>query len=397
MEAQLIAGSPNYGVAIAPEYAATYANIKAMAKSSYAAFIVKRELEALLGNGFKDSVYTTTEVGNGGYATYKMVLPGCVAYFHKNAQGCFYIYHLEANFEYLDLQRKGAKPGLHRVENKDRQWMTEFAENGQIKTSPGRVVAISDSGSSLEEAVGAVVPVITSAPEIGESKKALKLDGFDLHFTPGKTRFGGMRNRIQAAQPETTSSLNESALLLANTMQYAVKTKMVSWITQGGGSGIMTQALQILKDKNIDFSGTEHQIFFSGITTNLVKAEQLARDLGLETGRLTHSRNPLNLNQLLGPGLLNGYAAAWQRYRQEKAHTTLKFSADIVRETSQLTSVPALFGLSASAALGVPAAALAMPAGVMFMIAAGPKILSGGNKLFEAWFPEQYRKLSGKF
>jgi hypothetical protein len=401
MEKIIIAGNPKHYVSLSADHHNTYLGLMQMAKDgNYWATVICKELHALLSGQFKPNVFMHQEQGTNGYAVYKMVLPGCTAYLHKDAKGGFYIYRLEASMDYQQMQRDGDKPGLHNVVKGSDSWPTTFVPDGQIKAMPGRIVAVSDQHKNLMRAAEDCAEAITKAPSVGGSSAELSRDGFDMHYTPGPKRFGGMgslEQRQQAAHPETQASIHESALLLAHTMEQALPIKSVRWITEGGGAGIMTQSLQILKNKGLNFKESQHKIFFCNIRTDLVKADQLARDMGLTTERLTHSRNLLNPDQLFGAGIFAGYTSSWHRYRQEDKHSILKFSADVASETGRMVALPGAFGVGSAATMGLSPEQLLGPSALVFVVAAAPKAIAMGNKLLQAWAPRLHREIMKRF
>lgn len=395
MEQIIVSGSTNHYVSIAPEHRSTYNDLKRLAGAgNYWALLAVHEINSLLSsNVFKPNVYTHVEAGTNGYKIYKLVLPGCTVYAHKQGSG-FFIYRIEADSSFHKLQEGLKKPGLHSVVRSEQdRWQSSFVANGKVNLEAGRLVAVSGQHATIKEAIENSVDAMTSS---SVNIDDLTLRGFDLHFTPPVNRTEVEEsNRQIAANPETSKALHESALLLAMSMTGAKNIKMVRWVTEGAGSGVMTQAMQILKDKNISFRDTKHKVFFSGISTNLVKAEQLARDLELDIRRYNYSRNHLVPGQLFGAGLFSGYAATWKRFRQDKKHTLLKMSADAFNETSKLAK-PVTIGLGVAVGLGVPVMSVALPAALTFALAVGPKAVSKGATLVEAWLPKLYKNIKGK-
>lgn len=392
MDLTIVSGNTNHYVSIAPEYRSTYNDLKRLGGAgNYWALLAVHEINSLLSsNVFKPNVYTHVETGTNGYKVYKLVLPGCVAYAHKQASG-FFIYRIEASSSFHTSQVERKKPGLHCVSmSNEGQWEENFAADGMVNKEPGRLVAVSGQYKNIETAIEKSVDAMTaSSVHIDD----LTLRGFDLHFTPVEKQTDIQTSKLQAANnPETSQALHESALLLAMSMERAKNINMVRWVTEGNGSGVMTQAMQILKDKKISFKGTKHKVFFSGISTNLVKAEQLSRELELDTSRYSHSRNYLVPGQLFGAGLLGGYAATWRRFRQDKKHTLLKMTADTVNETSKLAG-PVGLGLGVAVGLGMPLMNVALPAALTVALAVGPKAISKGKTLVQSWLPRLYKDI----
>lgn len=388
-------------VSIKTELAPVYRNMERLAKQgNHWARLCVYHLQSLSSNQFKNNVFVHDNGRLEQFGEYTMILPGCKASFRKNQKGQFYIYALEADSNYMDLQKSGGAPGLFEINRSGQSdWSSTFSPNGNIKKEKGRVVTVSDRERELSTAVINGARAAGSAP-IGGGSYITKLNGFDLHFTPGRNKIGGLRNITQARNAAIDPELHESALLLARTMENAKQITGVSWISEGGGSGVLTQAMKILKDKKISFKDSDHHAYFNGITTDLLVAEQLARDLDLKFTRSTHKRNLLHPSQLIGAGVLGGYRASLDRFRQDKKHTVLKVGTDVVKETSAFTSAAGTLGLSGAAvaaAFGVSASSLVLPAGIAFAVAMGPKILKTGSTLVEAWLPNQYEKLKGKF
>lgn len=356
-------------------------------------------LKSLSANQFKDNVFVKDNGRLEQYGEYTIILPGCRASFHKNDKGEFFIYALEADANYSDLQQAQKKPGLYRVQktNGDK-WSSILVEDGKITPDKNNTVVIADRRISVEDALEDAPDAVGSSGLT--SGNDLESSGFNLHFTPGKGRIGGLRNIRQAKNSDTDPDLHESALLLARAMKKSMHVKGVKWVSEAGGSGVLTQAMRILKDQNIKFSDTGHCVFYDSITTNLVKAETLARDIGLKAERVTHKKNLFNPNQFIGSGIGGGYITAYQRYRKDDKYTVLKLGTDVVKETSAHKGLLATFGVTGAAvtsALGLSAGAIALPASIAFAAAYLPQIIEAGTSIAEANFPKQVKKIKGKF
>lgn len=395
MEQIIVSGNTNHYVSIAPAYREAYRNLKILAgDGNYWALLAVHEINSLLSsNVFKPNVYTHLEAGTNGYKVYKLALPGCTVYAHKQASG-FFIYRIDAGSSFHDLQKGKEKPGLHSVAMSEQgEWQPNFVANGRVNQESGRLVAVSGQNKDIRDAIEKSVDAMTASSVHMDD---LTLRGFDLHFTPVEEQTDNQEsNRKIAANPETSQVFRESALLLAMSMERVKNIKMIRWVTEGDGSGVMTQAMQILKDKQVSFEGSKHKVFFSGISTSLVKAEQLSRDLKLDTARYSHSRNYLVPGQLFGAGLFSGYAATWKRFRQDKKHTLLKMSADTFNETSKLAG-PVTLGMGVAVGLGMPVMNAALPVALTFVLAVGPKAISKGKTLVQAWLPQLYKDIKRK-
>ncbi|HWV14675.1 MAG TPA: hypothetical protein VN030_04525, partial [Cellvibrio sp.] len=281
-------------------------------------------------------------------------------------------------------------------------WQATIIPNGFIEKRGVNIVSIADTYMEVKDALENVSDAIGNSGHAGTGGRTLKSNGFDLHFTPGEKRIGGLTNIQQAYNAATDTSLHESAILLARTMENARSIKGVAWVSQSGGLGVLTQAMRILNDKGVDFKESEHFVFFSNPTTNLTKAEQLARNIGIAVDRKSHSKNLLNIEQLFGRGFLGGLAAGIQRYRSDKKYTALKLGVDAYKEVSEHKAIVGMFGVTGSAvaaALGSSVMAASLPAGIALAVAleVGPKVLGVGGATMQAYFPKQYKKLTDHF
>lgn len=356
-------------------------------------------LKSLASGQFKNNVFVQDNGRLEQHAEYTIILPGCRASFHKNDKGEFFIYALEADGNYSELQKNQERPGLYRVQKgSGDKWQSTFIDDGNISSDKNNTVVIADRRRKVEDAAEDAPNAVGSSGLT--SGHDLESNGFNLHFTPGAGRIGGLRNIRQAKNSDTDPGLHESALLLARSMKKSMHVKGVKWVSDAGGSGVLTQAMRILKDQNIKFSDTGHSVFYDSITTNLVKAETLARDIGLKAERVSHKKNLFNPNQFIGSGIGGGYITAYQRYRKDDKYTALKLGTDVVKETSAHKGLLATFGITGAAvtsAFGLSTGAIALPAGIAFAAAYLPQIIEAGTSLVEANFPKQVKKIKGKF
>lgn len=377
-------------------------------QGSHWARICVEHLESLSSGHIKTGVYVQGNANQEEFGEYTIILPGCKASFRKNNTGAFYIYSLEADANYTELQRGEERPGLYNVKKKDDKWDAELATNGRIQERKNNVVTISDQLESVSDAAKLAPGAIADSGQASVS--ALASNGFDLHFTPGGHRIGGLRNLKQAYTAETDAGLHESALLLAGTMESSLKIKDVTWVSERGGSGVLTQAMRILKDRGVNFKDSGHKAFFSKLQTNLGSAEQLARDIGIGFDGKSHSKELINVNQLLGSGLFGGFVNPVKRYRKDDKYTALNMVSDIWSEgIAHKQTVGAVLGTGAvvtglqTSALGLGAALASLSGpGIVFgavsaTVAASAAAYKGANAVGKSYFPLAYqKKLTGK-
>ncbi|MBU6954842.1 hypothetical protein [Hahella sp. HN01] len=238
-------------------------------RGNYWATFIVREIEQLTaGVNNSKQVYTHEKLRAGGYANYRMVLPGCSATIVCTPSGEYNIYALEVDFDYFQKQEEAKKPGLHFVrKGREDMWTSSFlsqkevADNGKKMRQPGFVKAqsankmdwiiagVADLNHTPAEAAKEVVTHIAASPYNYPNLSEL---GFNLMFTPGKGSIGGLFHPREAFNATKSERLNESATILADAMIKAQKKRQkVAWISQLGGSGVLTQALKICKDRNV--------------------------------------------------------------------------------------------------------------------------------------------------
>lgn len=375
---------------------------KALAGNHWARICVS-ELESLSSGHIKKNVYLQGNGRQEEFGEYSIILPGCRASFRKNNTGAFYIYGLQVDENFTELQTARKKPGLFRVTKEARGWKPELITHGKITERKNNVVTITDQIDEIDKAAVLAPQAMIESGQVSAS--ALKSNGFDLHFTPGEKRIGGLTNLKQAYKAETDFSLHESAILLADTMAAARNIKDVTWVSERGGSGVLTQAMRILKERGINFSNAGHKAFFSNIQTNLGNAECLARDIGLSFDGKSHSKEMINVNQLLGSGLFGGFVNPVKRFIREDKYSALNCISDMGTE---IGSHKALYGSVAGApglvlglqtaglGLGTAMASISAP-GAMFAataaaVTAGTALYKGVNAVGKSYFPLAYQK-----
>ena len=371
--------------------------VKMAKKGNHWAAVVVREISSLTSGHFKNSVYVKQKQSGDKRVMFTMVLPGCEAKILKRANGEYLLYELNVDNSYHESQQSASKPALYRASKKLGAWSAELAQNGRVHNEKNRIVAITDQYEDPNDAARKVSHFVAEAPIGGGSY--IDSDGFDMHFTPGEHKIGGMARIHQARNSESDESLHETALLLADTMKNAKNTKQVRWISERGGCGVLTQAMQILKEKRVSFADSNHLVFFSYPTTQLTKAESLAREIGMKFDRDTKKVDRLNLDQMVGGlGVCGGHIAAWNRFKSDPEQTALKLGADLFKETMDSKSAASTVAISVgavTAALGVTAGGAGV--GAVATLAAGIGSVAGlGVKLTKAWLRDHYNNVASK-
>lgn len=350
-------------VTITPQAEPVYKEIRNLAqRGNYWAQITINALHQLVsGRLHQNNIFIKPgPVHRGGEEEFVMILPGCKVTVEKQSKDAFKIIYFEADAGYAELQSSEGSPGIYNSEyKKERGWHAKKSKKkGNIKEIKGRLVAICDSKYSDEQkAVRSVAPHIASShysAEVGEAP--LRDTGFDLHFTPGDQRIGGLRNFKDALHPLKKQDIHVSAQLLARAMFNARKIENVSWIAEYGGSAVLTQAMKILADQGLTLS--EHRIFLYQPKTSQSETLNVARRLNINIGRNFSRVSPINI-----AGALGQPAATINRFRHENNYKVEQAIGDGIQFSVLLTTGAGVVTALAGAA-GVNIGAIAGSLGV---------------------------------
>lgn len=387
---------PNHGIPVQVNRVQqeNVSNLKALARGgNYWAMMIVKDIESLASGHIKPNVYVVSEASNKRLGDYRMILPGCMASVLKRKNGNYLVYDMKLDVNYYKLQQQSKKPGLHHVKKEQGNFTAHYKKDGRLTATNNPVVAVSDGGMMLSDAMVSCSSHLSESPLIGSL--ALERDGFDMHYTPGK-KIGGLLQINQALNAATDASLHESALLLARTMEQAKNTKDVLWLSQAGGSGVLTQAMHILNTRRVTFKDSEHFVYFSHLTTSYVKAQALAMQLGLKFDRDNKSSGGVGFAELVGGlNFAGDFVAGYQRMRTDPEYNALNYGTDALKGVC--TNWKAVGALSAcGAAISVATGMGAVPVIIPAVMTAATAAAGLGNTLFQAWLPEKYRRLKQK-
>ncbi|MBU2986586.1 hypothetical protein KO528_14580 [Saccharophagus degradans] len=392
----LIIAGQNSGtpVQLSKTQAQFYNNLEPMARAgNYWANLIIKELQSLSSGHIKRNVFVSNTPKNANFTHFQMLLPGCRAYVLKCSSGKYLVYKMKLDDNYPLLQSTGKRPGLHQVKRQGSNWHPAFIENGHISNHPTPIVSVSDGYKNAYDAAYSSASDIKASGLIGSY--VLERQGFDMHFTPG-TKIGGLTQINQALNAANDVTLYDSAVLLAQSMEQAKESDGILWLTQGGGSGVFTQAMSILKSRGVSFKDKEHHVYFSHPTTNFVNAQALAMDLGMNFDRDNLNIRALNFDELVGGLKFGGdFIAGYQRLKQDPEYTAVNYGVDALKGVSrnwQSISVTAACTAAVSAACGMGATSFAIPA----VITTATAMAGLGNTLFQQWLPDRYNRLKAK-
>jgi len=320
-----------------------------------------------------NNVYTKDADPAYGRGTFYVTLPGIIATFESLSNDSFKLTSLEADDTFFEQQQNFTKPGLWRVEKtRSGHWKTEHVTNERLsKNKEKRYVAITDRDYNSPDA--AAHSAALGFAEVSDSiRRIIEDDGFDLHFTPGSVTIGGLKNSKEATSPETEESLQESSQLLAYTMNEAESIKSVTWYSDWGGSGILTQAMRHLVDQSVTLD--KHCILMNHPTTRPRHAEALASKLGLDP--ITGGKKGIMPSELIGRvAFFDTPISIYRRLKEDEKynakHVALECSKGIYNSGNVVTG-----------AIGATGTVL----GAAGIITGSPAILVGAGIVGAAYF-----------
>ena len=264
-----------------PALVDTYKGLLAAANSgNHWARLAVKELQALTtGRAGKPNVFVrstgavNTKVGN---EEFYIFLPGIRATGEALPGGGYKIVNMVLDPGYFKATENN-RPGLYRATySNSNQWETEYSPDGAIINKENRVVAISDTRyGSPDEAAEAAAGKVVHAPGAPKKGRLFNSAGFDMHYSPVGSPLGGLR-RYDANK---SSEVHGSAKLLAEQMYAARNVKGVNWVSERGGSVVLTQAMELLVQQGVKLD--KHAAFMVLPSSSPRKAIDLAHKLNL--------------------------------------------------------------------------------------------------------------------
>ncbi len=379
-------------VQIVPAYEKTYDLLnKAAQAGNHWARLAVGGLQALSsGRLGKDNIYVRpNEMVARGKEEFFVILPGIKATVERQLSDTYKIVYLEFDTAYFEENDKNTMTGLYSASKEDDRWLVEFNENGELPSGNvgQRFVGISDRKyQNAESAAQLIAPLVSKAPGGGGPffKK------YDLHYTPGEKSIGGLKNYRKSANPLTNESVFGSAQMLAHSMLKAKNIEGVSWVSELGGSVVLTQAMKILSDQGVKLPG--HSAFLYRPSSNVNEAVQYAHALGLNL-----DRNFVNTEIGDYMGNRDQVAMIRRRIKNEDAYSTGNAIWDFSGQATKVQGITAM----ATAALGAIGVGMAVPtfpilAAIGGALGGGVTALKAGDTLAKHVAPRYYEKHIGK-
>ncbi|CAH0990030.1 hypothetical protein SIN8267_00113 [Sinobacterium norvegicum] len=297
-------------------------------QGNYWATNIVREIRQLAaGKTNHDSVYLDVNDHNNA-RDFVLKLPGCEVIATQELAGNYIVTSMNVDFSYVSSQTENTKPAVHWAQKRKDSWMASPKKDGSLKRQSKDeenwiLAGVSDQYSDAEFSAKVTAEHIKASPFSDNGK--IDTYGYNLFYSPGSGSFAGLKNLKTQLDAENSAEIRESAQLLAGVMEKAHKdykrnqsktSHKVAWVTQRGGSAVMTQALRILSDKSVNLEGSQ-KVFLSHPTSRTDRLYKLSRDVGMakDTTNLS-SHNALNGSQLLAS--LSNIKTTGMRARTER-------------------------------------------------------------------------------
>lgn len=324
-----------------------------------------------------------------GQEQFFVILPGCKATVERMPNDTYKIVDLTMDSGYFELNSQDSMTGLYKANKVKSVWQVKYLSDGKVIPDGGttvrqRVVGISDGCyKHAAEAAIDIASLISKAPGAGGKY----FNDFDLHYTAaGKKTLGGLKNYRQACNPLSNESIHGSALMLATTMNAAKNIEGVSWVSEFGGSAVLTQAMKILADQGVSLKN--HTAFLYRPNTNVDEAATWAHKIGLNLDRkfvLTLAGDYMGNRNQVGM-ILN-------RFKAEKGYRVGNMCWDLACQGKNIQGGVAMATLAiggAGMAMTVPTWPILASIGTALGFTAG--VVKAGSSLTEHFAPRFFNK-----
>lgn len=294
-------GSAGRKVRCSSQALPVYNNLVALANGgNYWAGLVVRGIKGLTsGRLHIDNVYIQKETQVAyGRGIFYLVLPGVTATLQDCEDGSYELRGLNADANYMQMQKDKQKPGLWRI-GKNLQDQPEFQVGGEVLRKDYRSVVISDR--AIDDPRDIAQFAHKDLIKVNSTVKSMVSgSGFDLHHTPGNEGgIVGLKPAHKAIASAKGKAITESATLLANTMYRARNIEGVLWFSDWGGSAVLTRALQILDHEN-HTGFKNHAVFLNRPTSSSNEGLSLAKKLEFKLAGNGGKSTGHRLNEIRG-------------------------------------------------------------------------------------------------
>lgn len=217
---------------------------------------------------------------------FHMYLPGIKATIERRSNDTYTVTALDLDsISYQQIGKGSDKPGIYAVSKLGNDVSVTYRKNGLVTAEDHRVVVVAAPGApSPLIAAEDIFPRLKSM----EAAHAARMESFDLMYS---ALGGGLAGKRKYDPISITQSYGASSIL-AKAMISAKNRKGIYWVSDFGGSGVLTQAMHILKQQNVQLP--KHSVMLFKPTTHPGQAIQLIHQLGIKVeGPLVKSGGPL--------------------------------------------------------------------------------------------------------
>lgn len=250
---------------------------------NYYPLLAYKQLAALTsGMVGKANVYVPPEntSANHSFQHFDVYVPGIKARVERRSNDNYVVTSLELSGGWDEIRDQDRKPGIYSVTRNKGDFDLDYSDNQQILLKDKRNVIIADGQYKNTHAAAKNSYKHACKSSFGSDLKQDKQ--FDLVYSSiGKSLGGG--KQYNAAQVNNGKGM---AAILAHAMTQARDQEGVKWIAEGGGSAILTQAMQILANNKVPLKDANHAIYLYKPGTCRTEAVKLAQqlDINLEAG-----------------------------------------------------------------------------------------------------------------
>lgn len=362
----------------------------------WASIVVKQIQQLTAGRLNNEYAYVRAGVGSQGNKEFYLILPGCKVTAEARTNGNYFIANIDLDetfFSNNNTRNTGLYFSKSELIDGAREWSHlnlkgAIKASGNLKAENIKIpVGISDAYSDINNAAKYTEEHISNSPHNPSGNSDVK-NGFNLFYTKGTSKFGGLLSMKEALGAAQHKSLHEPALLLAEAMHKAASTPVV-WVTQRGGSAVLAQALGILRARGTRLP--QHQIYLSNPTSSQTDIYRLAQAIEIKTGDKFASNNLLSVDEFMGGMVMGagGLSLVHERQKTEAAYGWRKAAVGVMTANGDLKAVAAnALRLGGMASVGglfgagftlAKALAFVTPAGAIAGAVAGVAALGAAN------------------
>lgn len=262
-----------------PAVAPAIAQLKKAAEAgNYYPLLAYKQLSALTsGMAGKTNVYIPPEntSANHTFQHFDVYVPGIKARVERRSNDNYVVASLDLSGGWNEIKEQERKPGIYDSTRAGKGFKLDYNENQQIKEESDRIVIIGDG--QYQDALVAAKAGYANACQSPFGSILKRKNRFDLVYSSIGKSLGGGR---QYSPTQVTDSQGMAAIL-ANAMAQAKDQKEVNWIAEGGGSAILTQAMQILANNKVSLKEGNHAIYLHKPGTSRTEAVKLAQQLNI--------------------------------------------------------------------------------------------------------------------